>query len=146
MYKKEELKEFSTNELVKYVKGFYEIMLDNPSDSNLFEYINDLYVYWINRDVHNKIDNETAYHMYLDFLNLTNHYYEAYDVCNDLIKKDMYKAIVYKKLIDYGYVGDGVISFDEHLDYLRRYIDICQDIEEKESLKDLLAYEENLWK
>lgn len=35
--------------------------------------------------------------------------------------------------------------FSEHLDYIRKYIDICEDEEDKNEMIDLLRYEENLW-
>ena len=118
------------------------LILNNPLNHELFVYINDLYKFWISKDN----DNETAYHMYLDMLNLTNHYYEAYSICKELLKRNKFQYMVYKQLTDFGYVCDGVISFDEHLDYIRKYLSICKNIQEKEELKDLLEYEENLWK
>ncbi len=141
-YDIKELEKLSLNELEKHIKEMDALILNNPLNHELFVYINDLYKFWISKDN----DNETAYHMYLDMLNLTNHYYEAYSICKELLKRNKFQYMVYKQLTDFGYVCDGVISFDEHLDYIRKYLSICKNIQEKEELKDLLEYEENLWK
>lgn len=142
LYEIEELEKLPLNELESYISKVYRLMLDNPVNNELFIYTNELFKFWIAKDD----DNETAYHIYLDMLNLTNHYYEAYSICKNLLNKGKFKAIVYKQLMDFGYVLDGVFSFDEHLDYIRKYLSISENIEDNEQYKSLLEYEENLWK
>ena len=138
----DKLQKFSLSELEKYAKYIDQLMLNDPTNHKLFEYVENLYKLWISKDN----DNETAYHMYLDILRLTNHYYEAYSICKKLIEEKKFKSMVYKQLSDFGYVCDGVISFDQHLDYIRNALNYCADEEEKIELKNLLEYEENLWK
>lgn len=145
IYGENKLIDLSTNDLQNYFKSLYIIMLDNPLNTTLFMYIDKLFKFWIKRREYDEIDNKTAYHIYLNFLNLTNHYYEAYDICMKLLKNNKYHLLVYKQLTDFGYVCDGVFSFSEHLDYIRKYIDICEDEEDKNEMIDLLRYEENLW-
>ena len=136
-----ELEMLSLSELEEYIRITDKLMLDDPLNSELFDYLDSLYKFWVERDR----NNENAYHMYLDMLNLTNHYYEAYDICMDLLKEDKFKYMVYKELTDFGYVCDGVISFDEHIDFIREAIGLCENTEEKDELEGLLEYEENLW-
>lgn len=138
----DKLQKFSLSELEKYAKYIDQLMLNDPTNHKLFEYVENLYKLWISKDN----DNETAYHMYLDILRLTNHYYEAYSICKKLIEEKKFKSMVYKQLSDFGYVCDGVISFDQHLDHIRNALNYCADEEEKKELKNLLEYEENLWK
>lgn len=142
LYDINELKNFSSDKLKSYINKVDRLMLDDPTNYKLFEYTDKIYRLWIDKDR----NNETAYHMYLDILNLTNHYFEAYSVCQELMENNKFEYMVYRQLIDFGYVCDGVFSFDEHLDYIRKCISICRNSEEKKELEDLLAYEEKLWK
>lgn len=119
-----------------------QLGLEDTTNNELFEYINNLYKFWIGKSG----NNETAYHMYLDFLNLTNHYYEAYSICKKLLQEEKFFYMVYTQLSDFGYVCDGVISFEEHLDNIRNAIIYCKDKEKKKEWEDLFKYEENLWK
>lgn len=145
IYSEKDLINLSTNDLENYFKSFYELILDNPLNTTLFMYVDKLFKLWIKRSQYDEVDNKTAYHMYLDFLKLTNHYFEAYDICKDLLKNNKFNLLAYKQLIDFGYVCDGVFSFSEHLDYIKKYINICENNEEKKELIDFLKYEENLW-
>lgn len=138
----DKLQKLSSSELEKYAKYIDQLILDDPTNYKLFEYVDNLYKLWISKDN----DNETAYHMYLDILRLTNHYYEAYSICKKLIEEKKFQSMVYKQLSDFGYVCDGVISFDQHLEYIRNALNYCVDEEQKKELKALLEYEENLWK
>ena len=95
----DKLQKFSLSELEKYAKYIDQLMLNDPTNHKLFEYVENLYKLWISKDN----DNETAYHMYLDILRLTNHYYEAYSICKKLIEEKKFKSMVYKQLSDFGY-------------------------------------------
>ena len=66
----DKLQKFSLSELEKYAKYIDQLMLNDPTNHKLFEYVENLYKLWISKDN----DNETAYHIYIDILRLTNHY------------------------------------------------------------------------
>ncbi len=135
-----ELQNISLKELEKYIEYMYNLSLKDPVNKELFEYVNSLFIFWIGKDD----SNETAYHLYLDYLNLTNHYYEAYDICKKLLQEKKFLDVVYLQLSDFGYVVDGVITFDEHINNIRKAIFYSKDEWQKNELKSLLEYEESL--
>lgn len=135
-YKFDEAEKLSDTELEEYIDKLTYELIDNPTDKQLYTYLTDLYEFWIKKNVNIK----TAYGKYIWMLNLTNRYYEAYDVCQRLLKQNKYKSMVYEQLTDFGYVVDGVFSFKEYINYMKKAIDVCEDIQKKEELIDLLEY------
>ena len=49
MYSKEDMDKLSTENMIQYTALFYEAMLDNYADNELFAYFSKVFVYWINR-------------------------------------------------------------------------------------------------
>ena len=49
MYSKEDMDKLSTENMIQYTALFYEAMLDNYADNELFAYFSKFFVYWINR-------------------------------------------------------------------------------------------------
>lgn len=134
MYSKEDIDKLSTENMIQYTALFYEAMLDNYADNELFSYFSKVFVYWINRRKDDDYDKRSAYDMYLNFLNTTNHYAESYSICQRLISNNKFEDVVYSALSDLGYVADGLFDMSAYLYYLKKRISICKDSDKKQEL------------
>ncbi len=75
-----------------------------------------------------------SYRNYLQILKLSNQYSKAYDICSNLLNNNYHIKVALDILNDLGFVVDGVITYDEYLNYLKLNISHTKNSEGKSIL------------